>query len=238
MTARDGAKKILLVHEAKLFLRMEQTALQRRGYQIYVASTGFRALETAREKTPELIIFDSALSDMDGSEICRRVRATPATRHTSLLVVLREGTDDEIERFMRAGVNDWIRKPINRIELTERVARLLAIPARRFLRTLVRLEVEVEAPGSRRRMFGTTLNLSTGGMLLETPEPLKEGSRVDVVFFLPGSEEPVTVSGDVVRAAGELPQERRGYGLRFVSPPAALRRRIAAFIEEIEPPVS
>lgn len=206
-------KKILLVHDTELFLRMEQTILRREDCQIYKALDGETALELAREKRPDLVILDDGLQDPGPEEICRAIREDPRTLRASILMVVSRSNREKLDDFLTAGANDYVVKPVNRLLFNQRATSLLNVPSRRFLRTLVRVDVQGTEGG--RPFFGSTVDLSESGLLVETPKTLEIGRKIQAQFFLPGDTQAIRVGCEVVRAASSAASGRKAYGLAF-----------------------
>jgi len=223
-------KKILLVHDAELFLRVEQTILRRRDYQIYKARTGSDALTLAREKRPNLIILDDGLRDPSALEVCHAIRTHPLTVHCSILLSLSKHNREALDEYLKAGANDYVVKPVNRLLFNQRVTNLLHVPARRFLRTLLKAQVEGEQEGGC-SFFGSTINVSESGALIETRRPLEKGERIILQFFLPGDPDPLYLEGEVVRTKEDMPQVGEGYGLSFTRITEEDRQRIRSFVQ-------
>lgn len=223
-------KKILLVHDAELFLRMEQTVLRRRDCQIYTARAGDEALGVAREKQPDLVVLDDGLERPSSVEVCRALRADPRTARASILVAVSRSNREGIEPYLQAGANDYVIKPVSRLVFNERASRLLAVDARRFLRTLAKVEVEGDRDGG--AIFGNTVNLSEAGMLVETRRELARGEHLSIQFFLPGDTDPLCLKARVVRTAQDIPLASRSYGLEFTDMTDETRLRLRAFVDE------
>ena len=83
------------------------------GFDTKLVHNGEDALAAAREWKPDLILLDVMMPKLSGFEVCRRLKADPATRRTSVLMVtaLDQGTD--VETAVEAGTDDFITKPIN-----------------------------------------------------------------------------------------------------------------------------
>src|SRR5574339_125469 len=101
--------------------------LRNLGYEVDIALDAQSALDTVRSKGTDLVISDILMPIMDGYELCRRLRANPAT--TLLPVILVTSADPQTERVkgIEAGADDFIAKPVNWAELFGRVKRLLQV---------------------------------------------------------------------------------------------------------------
>ena len=223
-----ATKTILLLDSAAVFLRFEETVLQRSGWRILRASTGAQALDILGRGHVDLLVMDPHLPDLLGEHVIRAIRSMPAMRTMAILMVTASGQQGTVERCLAEGCSAILFKPVSRRTLCATVEQLLSIPARRHLRTLVRLQVE-GAEGNR-AFFGNTVNLSAGGMLVESPTEVIEGDRLDLRFQLPGDPDPVVVTASVVRVQGELASGHSTFGLTFEHLEDSDRRRIDAFV--------
>ena len=161
---------ILLVDHSRGSLLFQESILRRREATVATALTGSAGLEIARNDRPQLIMFAFDLFDMTAPEFCREIRADASTRMTSLLLVCERESPEHADLCLSAGCNDVIFRPLQRHELDGKVGRLTAIPSRRELRTLTRIEVSVEKNG--RFIIGRSINISASGMLIEVDHVL------------------------------------------------------------------
>ncbi len=138
-------KTILVVDDEMQSVKLIGMLLQRRGYEIVAATLGSQGLEKARAERPDLIILDVMMPDMDGFEVCRRLRADPTTAAIPVIMfTAKTMVDDKVTGF-QAGADDYLTKPVHPDELATRVEALLARSAQR--------QVEAEpAPGA--KVFG------------------------------------------------------------------------------------
>ncbi len=98
---------------------------QDKGFEVDVAHTGTQGLDTARDRPPDVVILDLMLPDMDGVEVCRRLRA--ADQVPIIMLTARDATPDKVEG-LEAGADDYMTKPF---EFDELVARIRAALRRR-----------------------------------------------------------------------------------------------------------
>jgi len=122
--------RILVVDDDLDALKLIGLMLQGRGYEIIAAQSGPQALAKAAEETPDLVILDIMMPGMDGLEVCRQLRARPAT--TSLPVIMftaKTQVGDKVAGF-EAGADEYLTKPIHPEELVTRVEALIARSAR------------------------------------------------------------------------------------------------------------
>jgi class 3 adenylate cyclase len=121
--------RILVVDDQRTNAEMVSGVLRNQGYEVQVALDGADALDQVAAKAPDLVISDILMPRMDGYEMCRKLRANPAT--TLLPVILVTSADPQTERVkgIDAGADDFISKPVVWAELFGRVKRLLQVKA-------------------------------------------------------------------------------------------------------------
>ncbi len=120
LKAQDAAT-IMIVDDTRANLQLLQDMLQTRGYRVVAFPGGALALKAAAKRPPDLILLDVRMPEMDGYEVCRRLKADPALRDIPVLFVsaLRE-TADKVRAFAAGGV-DYVTKPFQAEEVHARV---------------------------------------------------------------------------------------------------------------------
>src|SRR5688500_12154375 len=123
------AARILVIDDQRTNAEIVSALLRNLGYEVELALDAEAGLEVVRSKAPDLVISDILMPRMDGYELCRRLRANPAT--ALLPVILVTSADPQTERVkgIEAGADDFIGKPVNWAELFARVKRLLQVKA-------------------------------------------------------------------------------------------------------------
>lgn len=120
------AEKILVVDDEIDSLKLIGLMLQRQGYEISAASSGAQALTKAVGEKPDLIILDVMMPDMDGYEVCKRLRANSNTSGIPIIMFTAKSlVDDKVAGF-EAGADDYLTKPTHPAELASRVRAVLA----------------------------------------------------------------------------------------------------------------
>lgn len=120
------ADKILIVDDDLDSLKLIGLMLQRHGYEVVAANAGTQALAKATSEHPNLIILDVMMPDMDGYEVCRRLRANPETRAIPIIMFTAKTlVDDKVAGF-EAGADDYLTKPTHPAELASRVKNVLS----------------------------------------------------------------------------------------------------------------
>lgn len=110
-------EKILLVDDDLDTLKLVGLMLQRQGYQILAANSGLQALSMAEKESPNLILLDVMMPEMDGYEVTRRLRANPQTTHIPIIMFTAKGQVEEKIMGFESGADDYLTKPTQPKEL-------------------------------------------------------------------------------------------------------------------------
>ncbi|MBN1812234.1 MAG: response regulator [Anaerolineae bacterium] len=125
------ARKILIVDDDLETVKLIGLMLEHRGYDISAAQSGAQALAKVQEGNPDLIVLDVMMPDMDGHEVCRRLRASPVTADIPIIMfTAKTQLDDKVAGF-QAGADDYLTKPVHPDELASHVEAVLMRSARR-----------------------------------------------------------------------------------------------------------
>lgn len=126
---------ILIVDDEPAGQYTLETLLVNQGYQLAFARDGSEALTKAVELTPDVILLDVMMPDMDGFEVCRRLRADPLLAEVPVLMVTALDDHDSRLAGIEAGADDFISKPFNRLELRARIQTITRLNRYRRLQT-------------------------------------------------------------------------------------------------------
>ncbi|MFO0789425.1 MAG: response regulator [Pirellulales bacterium] len=117
--------QILIVEDDRSLAEVLDYNLRRDGYDTFVANDGQEGLRQARVRGPDLVVLDLMLPLVDGLEVCRRLRADPATRNMLVLMLTAKTEEtDEVVGFS-VGTDDYVAKPFSVKVLLERIRALL-----------------------------------------------------------------------------------------------------------------
>ena len=105
--------RIVVVEDNEKNMKLFRDVLQANGYETLEATTGQQAVDLTIEHTPDLVLMDIQLPDIDGIEALGRLRADERTASIPVLVLTAQAMDGDRERFLAAGFDDYISKPVN-----------------------------------------------------------------------------------------------------------------------------
>lgn len=123
----NEAKKILIVDDEEKDLKLMGAILESYNYDYETARNGLEALEKAKEISPDLILLDILMPEMDGYEVCKRLKEDPSTQHIPIVIVTAFASKDSKIKGLAVGVNEFLAKPIDKTELFLRVKNLLKV---------------------------------------------------------------------------------------------------------------
>jgi len=110
--------RVLVVDDEAQIRRSLRVALRANGYEVEEAATGEAALEQAATRPPELVILDLSLPDIDGVEVCRRLREWT---QLPVIILSANGEDEAKVRALDEGADDYVTKPFSVVELLARM---------------------------------------------------------------------------------------------------------------------
>jgi two-component system alkaline phosphatase synthesis response regulator PhoP len=117
--------RVLIADDDPQSVELLEAYLSDSGHDIQTACDGEETLAKVRSWQPDLILLDIMMPKISGFEICKRLRADPATRATGILMITALDQHSDVERAVDAGTDDFVTKPINKNDLLLRVRALL-----------------------------------------------------------------------------------------------------------------
>jgi len=122
----SGKRRILIVDDDPAIVEILQDVLMRDGrFEVKTTTTGYEAGILTQSFNPDLILLDYLLPDINGNVVCRTVRENPAFADIRIIFLSGVVNPDEVEQLLKAGANDFIKKPFNVEKLIDRIAELL-----------------------------------------------------------------------------------------------------------------
>ncbi len=117
--------KVLIVDDEWMTLNLLRMMLERAGFEVIEAGNGLDALKRVDELLPDVIVLDVMMPELDGYEVCRRLRARPDTATLPILMLSAKTQPEAAEEGMRAGATRYLPKPITFEDLARNVREVL-----------------------------------------------------------------------------------------------------------------
>jgi two-component system, OmpR family, alkaline phosphatase synthesis response regulator PhoP len=118
---------ILLVDDNLQNLELMQAYLESLPCRLRTARDGIEAVRMIDDEIPDLVLLDVMMPRMSGFEVCQKIKANPTTRDVVVIMVTALHEVGDFERAVECGTNDFITKPVNKLELLTRVRSLLEL---------------------------------------------------------------------------------------------------------------
>jgi two-component system cell cycle response regulator DivK len=115
--------QVLVVEDNEKNMKLFRDVLVAAGYRTLEATTGEEAVAVATEHSPDLVLMDIQLPDIDGVEALGRLRADGRTASLPVLALTAQAMEGDRERFLAAGFDGYLSKPVNVVDLVATVAR-------------------------------------------------------------------------------------------------------------------
>jgi DNA-binding response OmpR family regulator len=119
-------KKILIVEDDKMISNMYETKLKQEGFNVLVADNGAAGLDLAIKETPDIILMDVILPQIDGFSVLQEVRGNPGTKNIPIVMLTNLGTSEDQEKGKKLGASDyWVKAAMTPAQVSEKVKELL-----------------------------------------------------------------------------------------------------------------
>jgi len=206
------AARILLVDDEPSIQRALAPLLRSRGYDVDAAATANEALEALHARPPDLIVLDLGLPDMDGVEVCRRVRAESLV---PIVVLSARGGEADKVAALDLGADDYVTKPFSPEELLARIRVALR-----------RVFAEDQAPAGRLQMGDLTIDYDRHRVLRKDEEIRLTPKEFELLALLARSADRVLTHRAILKAI---------WGPNAVDQPEHLWVLMAQLRKKIEP---
>jgi two-component system alkaline phosphatase synthesis response regulator PhoP len=118
---------VLLVDDNQQNLELMQAYLDDLPCRTETAMDGVEAMERIAKDRPDLVLLDVMMPRMSGFEVCQKIKSNPETRGTAIIMVTALNEVPDYERAVESGTDDFLSKPVNKLELVTRVRSLLRV---------------------------------------------------------------------------------------------------------------
>jgi two-component system alkaline phosphatase synthesis response regulator PhoP len=167
-------EQVLVVEDEADLREMITYNLSREGFKVVGAESGQEALRKAREMSPSLLLLDLMLPDVDGLEVCRRLRRDPLTHTLPIIIVSAKGEESDVVLGLGIGADAYVTKPFSPSELVARVKAVLR-------RGPTRLE---EGPPERVVRDGLSIDVTRHEVLLDGRAVKFTATEMRLLHFL------------------------------------------------------
>ena len=119
------AKRVLVVDDEPNIVMSLRFLMEREGLEVEVASTGQAAVAALDRAVADLVLLDVMMPELDGFEVCQRIRARPAWRATKIVMLTAKGRDVERDKGLALGADAYVTKPFSTRDLVAKVKQML-----------------------------------------------------------------------------------------------------------------
>ena len=127
MAEAQSRSRILIADDNAVNVELLEAFLADGDFDIAIAVDGKDTLDKVASFRPHLILLDVMMPKLSGFEVCKKLKDDPATKEIMILMVTALNELGDIERAVQAGTDDFLSKPVNKLELTLRVERMLRL---------------------------------------------------------------------------------------------------------------
>ena len=226
--------KILVVDDLKLTLEIAKSALINSGAAIITASNGAEALSRIKKESPDLVIMDLFMPEMNGDECCKLIKEDPSISHIPIVLMSSSARLNGLDKSTLSLCVGIMRKPFSKSEFLEKVQEHADIKCRKNPRLPVSFDVCFKH--NEKILRGRMTNLSRGGIFIESEHIAPKGAKIDIAvstkqagfFELFGK---VVWSGNDSKQSG--PQQSGGMGVEFLEQDGALKSAIKSLAGDL-----
>jgi len=229
----NSAVKILIVDDAKYFLKQGESFLKRSVCKIFTAGDGVEGLKAVMTERPHIVIMDLKMPNMSGAECCQIIKSHPEYKDLPIIMMANTWDKDAEDKCRLAGCDDFLFKPIKKADFFRTLRKHVHIVERAGHR--VPCEGKVVYTFNNFRGEGKVLDISEEGMFINSVYSLDVGAKVDALFKLSPLGDPLKACGKVVRVVS-TPDDpsimRLGMGVKFLETPSEVRRSITKYMSQ------
>lgn len=203
-------KRILAVDDEESILQLLEYTLSREGYEVQTIASGGRVPDAVREFQPDLVILDLMLPEVDGMELCRKIKSNPKTQHLPVIMLTAKSEESDVISGLELGADDYITKPFSPKVLIARIRAVLRRDKDVEFDEISEAEVKIHDitihPGRREVFLGNKkIDLTYSEfqiLLLLAKKPGWVFSRYQIVDEVRGEDYPVTERSIDVQIVG------------------------------------
>jgi len=118
-------RRVLVCDDEPYIVESVSYVVRKAGFEVLSAEDGETALDVARREKPDLVFLDIMMPGIPGDEVCRRLKADPATRPIHVVILTARGQEEDERRAMEMGADEFITKPFSPRKLRDLLVRVL-----------------------------------------------------------------------------------------------------------------
>jgi CheY-like chemotaxis protein len=221
--------KVLLVDDTRLYLDLEGSFFTRQDCKVFTTTSGLKALEIVQNESPDLVMLDIYLPEMDGFRVLERIREDKGIK---LVAIGLRDQEEDGRLCRRMGVDAFLVRPVTKNDLIGTASKLLNMPLRVDAR--VQVEIEVFADQKKAKYFGKSRDISAGGTYVQSEKEIKPGSQALLSFSLPGWADIFSVESRCLRV-DTIPREGKplfGLAFQFAGISSFEKEKIEVFVNQ------
>ena len=229
----EGKTSILVVEEQEAARATEISCFERIGCVVHSAGGLEEALQEARSATLDIALVSEACLGGDTGQACESIREACGRSDLPVVLISNEDAPESIDPRRASGCCDYVPRSVSQMELVRRVANILQIPPRRFLRTMV---AQADADlRSKAEYFGHSRDISRTGILIEANRPMGIDQIMKIKFLLPHSNSLINVTAQVTRVLRNPLSGQYEIGCRFTEIDPGTDKTIADYLHHDTP---
>jgi len=214
-----SAAKILVVDDVAMFLEIAKGILKHSPVRVLTARDGVEALAVVKSERPALVFMDLYMPNMDGLACCAAIKKDPALRSTPVIMMTGAGRDGDRELCDKAGCDDFITKPLDRVLFLQKARDYIHDVDRRETRVSFKAKLKFRVHGV--TLSGECVDIGENGVYVAADYAIDLGSVLEMTFTLSDRKETaIQVRGKVAwlntnkeKKKPELPE---GFGVEFI----------------------
>jgi DNA-binding response OmpR family regulator len=121
----EQKKRVMIVDDEPNIIMSLDFLIKKAGYELFIARNGTEAMELLKNETPDLIILDIMMPDIDGYEVCQFVKSSEAHQHVKVIFLSAKSKPADIEKGLSMGADKYVTKPFSTRHLMKEVNNLL-----------------------------------------------------------------------------------------------------------------
>ncbi len=224
----DGRTSILVVEEQEAARAAEISCFERIGCIVHSAGDLQEALQEARTATLDIALVSEACLGEDSGQACESIREACGRSDLPVVLISDEDAPESIDLSRARGCCDYVPRSVSQMELVRRVANILQIPPRRFLRTMV-AQADTDLR-SKVEYLGHSRDISRTGIMIETDRPMALDQVVTIKFLLPHSNSLINATAQVIRVLRNPLSGQYEVGCRFTEITPAAEKTITDYL--------